>query len=256
MYSIRSEPMISVKMNTILKEIDVGLYEFRGMDSADWNNAENILMHQLKLTKLRMTYHILPMIRLLVGKQILLWTFYVGGGILDYIIDKLSKEGKRIGIYRAEPRYKKSNEKALNDFRWGNIDVLISGRSISTGVDELQNHCSHLITNGLPQSYASWEQLTGRLYRKGQRWDVNVLVPLIRLRLSDTWVELDKRDWMKIQSKKSIAYAAIEGRLPLSREERDLISDQETKRHLDALIQRIEIQPTSTCSFVNKRMKQ
>ncbi len=61
----------------------------------------------------------------------------------------------------------------------GNIDVLIASSRIGTGVNGLQYVCNKLIINSLPWTNAEYEQLIGRLYRQGSRFDqVRVIIPV------------------------------------------------------------------------------
>jgi helicase-like protein len=57
------------------------------------------------------------------------------------------------------------------------VQVLIASRPISTGVDGLQHICNNLIINTLPWTNAQYQQLVGRLVRKGSKIDfVNVYI--------------------------------------------------------------------------------
>ena len=63
--------------------------------------------------------------------------------------------------------------------RTARVDVLIASSRIGTGVNGLQYVCNKLIINALPWTNAEYEQLVGRLFRQGSRFDkVDVIIPV------------------------------------------------------------------------------
>lgn len=103
----------------------------------------------------------------------------------------------------------------LASFIEGDADILIASSCAGTGVDGLQKICNRLIINVLPWTHAEFEQLKGRLYRQGQQSNhVDVFVPLTYAIINgERWSWCDSR-WKRIQYKKSIADAAVDGVIP------------------------------------------
>jgi SAM-dependent methyltransferase len=86
---------------------------------------------------------------------------------------------------------------------------------VGTGVDKLQFVCNRLIVNSLPWTHAEFEQLKGRIYRQGQIQDhVDIFVPLTFAMVNgEKWSWCESR-WKRIQFKKSISDAAVDGVIP------------------------------------------
>jgi hypothetical protein len=82
------------------------------------------------------------------------------------------------------------------------VQVLIASRPISTGVDGLQYICNRLIINTLPWTNAQYQQLPGRLVRKGQIRDV-VHVYIVKADVSE--YPYDQLKWNRIQFKRTLA---------------------------------------------------
>jgi hypothetical protein len=64
--------------------------------------------------------------------------------------------------------YTGSDHSGLKRFLDGKVEVLIASRPVSVGVDGLQHISNRLIINTLPWTNAQYQQLLGRLVRKGQ----------------------------------------------------------------------------------------
>src|SRR5262249_45343417 len=84
-----------------------------------------------------------------------------------------------------------------------------------TGVDGLQYVCNRLIVVSLPWTSAEYEQLVGRLWRQGAAYDkVEVIIPQVVLaRDGDMW-SWDKMRLHRIQYKRTLADAALDGVIP------------------------------------------
>ena len=93
--------------------------------------------------------------------------------------------------------------------------MLIATSCVGTGIDGLQNVCDRIIINTLPWTYAEFQQLKGRIHRQGQQSDhVDIVIPLTYAMINgDRWSWCDSK-WNRIQFKKSIADAAIDGVIP------------------------------------------
>jgi SAM-dependent methyltransferase len=93
--------------------------------------------------------------------------------------------------------------------------VLVASSRIGTGVDGLQHVCKKLIINCLPWTNAEYEQLVGRIYRQGSRFDkVDVIIPVTFAYVNgERWSYCESK-LHRLQYKKSIADAAVDGVVP------------------------------------------
>ena len=129
----------------------------------------------------------------------------------------------------------------MNEFKEGKIDILIGSSAIGTGVDGLQYVCNRLIIANLPWTSAGYEQLLGRVYRQGSKFqDVTIFIPQIVLENnSDEW-SWDKQRLDRIKYKKTLADATVDGLIP----EGNLISQSEmlseSMKALSSWIERLE----------------
>ena len=145
------------------------------------------------------------------GQKTLVYTYYVDG-IVKAIRLALEAKGLRVGAYTGS-----TDDSDLRDFLdpQGQCEVLIASSRISTGVDGLQRVCAKLVVNVLPWTRAEYDQLRGRLWRQGSAFDrIDVVTPV-------TYADLTGGRWSYCQSKldrleykKSIADAAVDGRIP------------------------------------------
>jgi hypothetical protein len=135
--------------------------------------------------------------------------------------------------------YTGSNHSGLTRFLQKKVQVLIASRPISTGVDGLQKICNRLIINTLPWTNAQYQQLLGRLVRKGQIKDiVNVYV----IKTDIAGYPYDQIKWNRIQFKRTLADCAIDGRLP----EKNLVTPQQAAMEAVKWLERIERGEIST----------
>lgn len=172
------------------------------------------------------------------GKPTLIYTHYVQE-IDRMLYDAISTRGYRVGYFTGEMK------DGLDEFRDGRLDVLIGSSAVGTGVDGLQQVCSQLIINVLPWTNAEYEQLIGRIWRQGQsESQVKVVIPV-------TFAEIDGTRWSycdtklrRIQYKKSIADAAVDGAVP----EGNLRSPAQAQRDVLLWLERLESGSASTVS--------
>jgi hypothetical protein len=160
----------------------------------------------------------------------LVYTHYVDD-IADRLWDDISGAGFRVGFYTGE------SKKGLEQFKSGEIDVLIGSSSIGTGVDGLQLVCDRLIINCLPWTNAEYEQLIGRLWRQGQTSKkVEVVVPVTYAEVNGVkWSYCDSK-LQRIRYKRSIADAAVDGAVP----EGNLRSPAQAQSDILAWLKRLE----------------
>jgi|GEM_PF-134804 len=137
----------------------------------------------------------------------LIYTEYVDGIVLT-LTKALTDAGWKVGRYTGE------DKTGLVPFIDGKLNVLIGSSSVGTGVDGLQHRANKLIIACAPWTAAAHEQLVGRLVRQGQQQPVEVIFPI-------TFAHVDGKEWSwcqsrlnRIQYKKSIADAAVDGIVP------------------------------------------
>ncbi len=140
----------------------------------------------------------------------LVYTHYVGGTErLDRTLSEaISQKGWRVGLFTGDVK------SGLVGFLDGHVDVLIASSAISTGVDGLQHVCNRLIINVLPWTAAEFEQLIGRIHRQGQTRPVEVVLPLTRAEVNGQEWSWCKTKMQRLHFKKSLADAAVDGRVP------------------------------------------
>ena len=145
------------------------------------------------------------------GEKVLIYTHYVDG-IVATLRDALVQAGLRVGMLTGD-----TDGSGLASFldKDGAVDVLIASSRVGTGVNGLQYVCQKLIINALPWTNAEYEQLVGRLFRQGSRFDkVSVIIPV-------TFATVNGQRWSycesklhRLEYKKSIADAAVDGVVP------------------------------------------
>ena len=119
------------------------------------------------------------------------------------------------------------------------VQVLIASRPLSVGVDGLQHICNRLIINTLPWTNAQYQQLLGRLVRKGQIRDV---VHVYLIKASVGGYQYDELKWKRIQFKRTLADCAIDGVLP----EKNLVTPQQASMEAVKWLERLERGEIST----------
>jgi superfamily II DNA or RNA helicase len=150
----------------------------------------------------------IPAILSALKKGTLIYTHYLTG-LVTPLRHAIEKAGFTVGLFTGE------DKNGLEDFKHGKVDVLIGSVPVGTGVDGLQYICNRMIVISLPWTSAEYEQLIGRLYRQGSKFDkVEVIVPQVILEHNgDTW-SWDKMRMNRIQYKKTLADAAMDGIIP------------------------------------------
>jgi hypothetical protein len=200
----RWKPDYPAKLDVTRIEIDCGgeLEEIRRVGQGTTLELEQVL------TLLRIPV-ILENIR--PGEKVLIYSHFVDG-IVKPIFDALKDRGLRAGVLTGE-----TGDDDLKEFKKpdGKIDVLIASSRIATGVDGLQHVCNKLIINTLPWTNAEYEQLIGRLYRQGSKFDkVKVIIPVTFATVKgERWSYCESK-LDRIEYKKSIADAAVDGVVP------------------------------------------
>ncbi len=199
-YGIRWLPQYQYKMNLVIEDIDCSSFLSEIKHHSAFRSMVDL---EAVLTKAK-----LPFILKNLRSKTIVYTYYLKG--IDSVLqDAIAKAGWRVALFTGETK------DGLEQFIGGDADVLIASSCIGTGVDGLQHVCNRLIINTLPWTHAEFEQLKGRIYRQGQKFDhVDILVPLTFADVNkEKWSWCESR-WKRIQFKKSIADAAVDGVIP------------------------------------------
>jgi superfamily II DNA or RNA helicase len=174
----------------------------------------------------------IPEIIRLIDGQTIIYTEYV-----EDIVRKISEAVENAGF--AFALYTGYDRSGLTKFLNKKVQVLIASRPLSVGVDGLQHICNRLILNTLPWTNAQYQQLLGRLVRKGQIRDV-VHVYLIKASIGG--YEYDELKWKRIQFKRTLADCAVDGVLP----EKNLVTPQQAAMEAVKWLERLERGEIST----------
>jgi len=174
----------------------------------------------------------IPQIIKLIDGQTIIYTEYV-----EDIVQNLSKAVDNAGYSYA--LYTGYDRSGLTRFLNKKVQVLIASRPLSVGVDGLQHICNRLIINTLPWTNAQYQQLIGRLVRKGQIRDV-VHVYLVKASIGG--YQYDELKWKRIQFKRTLADCAVDGRLP----EKNLVTPQQAAMEAVKWLERLERGEIST----------
>jgi superfamily II DNA or RNA helicase len=172
-------------------------------------NIKKLKNNPLEVELLTIDSKIPKIIKHIQGPTII-YTQYVTG-----IVSKLRKALRTAGYSCAE--YTGDDHTGLDIFKNKQVQVLIASRPISVGVDGLQHICNNLIINTLPWTNAEYQQLVGRLIRKGGRTDsVNIFIIKAKFidQLSSNEFGYDENKWKRILNKRTLADCAVDGILP------------------------------------------
>ncbi len=167
-------------------------------------------------------------------KGTLIYTHYLTG-LVTPLRHAIEKAGFKVGMFTGE------DKSGLDLFKKGKVDVLIGSVPVGTGVDGLQYICNRMIVVSLPWTSAEYEQLIGRLYRQGSAFEkVKVIVPQVVLEHNgDIW-SWDKMRMNRIQYKKTLADAAMDGVIPEGELSSPETMFKKAREALQAWINRIE----------------
>jgi superfamily II DNA or RNA helicase/SAM-dependent methyltransferase len=167
-------------------------------------------------------------------KGTLVYTHYLTG-LIEPLRQAIQNAGFTVGLFTGEAKT------GLEQFCKGKVDVLIGTAPIGTGVDGLQYICNRLIIVSLPWTSAEYEQLIGRLYRQGSAFKkVEVIIPQVVLAHKDDIWSWDKMRWHRIQWKRTLADAAVDGVIPEGELASPETMQKKANEALKAWISRIE----------------
>lgn len=216
----RQLPKYEMQLNEKVVEVDASEHLEEIKEKV---GAHNILKLEQILTKSRLSV-ILKNLK----PPTLIYTHMVDG-IVDQLVEAIEEKGLSVGMYTG------GDKTGYDQFTKGHIDVLIGSSAIGTGVDGLQNVCNQLILNVLPWTNAEYEQLKGRIFRQGQKRNVDVIIPVTKIEFdgeTKSWCE-DKLE--RIRFKKTLADAAVDGIVP----EKTLRTDMQVFEDLRKWINRL-----------------
>jgi superfamily II DNA or RNA helicase len=222
--SIRELPKYSVDVQ---RHDDIYVQAQRPTDISIRHLKSNPLAIEKFLTDAR-----IPEIVKLIDGQTIIYTEYVED-IVQKLSDAVEHAGYTYGLYTGFDR------SGLTRFLNKKIQVLIASRPLSVGIDGLQNMCNRLIINTLPWTNAQYQQLIGRLVRKGHIRDV-VHVYLVKASIGG--YQYDELKWKRIQFKRTLADCAVDGRLP----EKNLVTPQQAAMEAVRWLERLERGEIST----------
>lgn len=189
-----------------------------------------VLQLEQVLTRVRLPAileHLVP------GEKAIVYTYYVSG-IVSQLREAIANAGFRVGVLTGEED--DTDLLAFKDPK-GSVDVLVASSRISTGVDGLQHVCNKLIINALPWTNAEYEQLRGRLWRQGSRFDkITVVIPVTYAVVNgERWSYCESK-LQRLEYKKSIADAAVDGVVP----EGNLRTPAEAQQDIMGWLSRLE----------------
>ena len=153
-------------------------------------------------------------------------------GTLKPISNLIEKMNISFCIYTGEDKEatEEGFKDSLEEFIEGDTKVLIASiQCAGTGIDGLQSVCNNAIFFQLPWTSTEFEQAIGRLDRDGTEFEsVNVYIPKTTIKLpnGDYWSWCESK-LERIESKKDIAKAAVDGDMPDSG---TIISPQEATK--------------------------
>ncbi len=194
-------------------------------------SVRHLKSNPLSIEKLLTDARIPEIVKLIYGQSII-YTEYV-----EDIVKKISEAIENAGFTFA--LYTGSDRSGLTKFLNKKVQILIASRPLSVGVDGLQHICNRLIINTLPWTNAQYQQLLGRLVRKGQIRDV-VHVYLIKASIGG--YQYDELKWKRIQFKRTLADCAVDGVLP----EKNLVTPQQAAMEAVRWLERLERGDIST----------
>lgn len=196
---LRWMPDYKMKLKTTIEDIDC---------SHITNDVKELGKHPtpLDLEKL-LTREKIQTIKKHIEPKTLIYTHYLED-IANYIKEELETDGYKVGFFTGE------DKSGLEEFKNGSLDVLIGSRTIGTGVNGLQDVCKKIIINSLPWTHAEYEQLIGRVYRQGQKRDVEIVVPLTEGTVNGKQWSWCKSRYDRIKFKKTVGDAAVDGVIP------------------------------------------
>jgi hypothetical protein len=150
----------------------------------------------------------LATIKSLLKPGTIIFSYYV-----EKIFPKLVKLAESCG-YRVSA-FNGEDKTGVKDFIEGRADILVGSAALGTGVNGLQYVCNRMILITLPWTSSSYEQLVGRIYRQGSKFNqIEIFIPQVTLKHKDQDWSWDQQRFKRIKYKKTLADAAVDGIVP------------------------------------------
>lgn len=224
---VRQLPQLShsIRRNTVAVDITGDSATIVEELAGRRNSAPGGRLHGLQVEQALLPYK-MPAIRTSVassvgeGKPVIVYSKFTTG-MVDPIVEGVSDMKRPDGSAVRAVRYTgdetpEERKDIVQRFRRGEIDVLVASSPITTGVDGLQDVCSHLVVACPPYTSAELEQLEGRVYRTGLNSDVRIDYIVTSARRTP---EVSAWSWCAsrlkaIRSKRTLADAVMDGNVP------------------------------------------
>ena len=155
------------------------------------------------------------------NEKLVLYTHYVGAGIIDKLQTAFINAGYRTGVFYGEDKSgwvkevgKDFEGKPINEypFKEGKLDVLIAGRTFQIGVDGAQYVCKNIFFNGFVWTPPEFEQTKGRLIRSGQS-EKKVYVHMFFATVNNFRYDYEVK-FLRVLRKQAMGDLCKDGRLP------------------------------------------
>ena len=155
------------------------------------------------------------------NEKLVLYTHYVGAGIIDKLQTAFINAGYRTGVFYGEDKSgwvkevgKDFEGKPINEypFKEGKLDVLIAGRTFQIGVDGAQYVCKNIFFNGFVWTPPEFEQTKGRLIRSGQS-EKKVYVHMFFATVNNFRYDYEVK-FLRVMRKQAMGDLCKDGRLP------------------------------------------
>ena len=152
------------------------------------------------------------------NSKVIIFITYIKGTLIP-LTNYLSSKNYSYCVYTGEDKEASESgfEDSLDEFIRGSADILVASiQCAGTGIDGLQAICNNAIFFQLPWTSTEFEQSIGRLDRDGTEFDsVKVFLPMTNINHpnGDSWSWCQSK-LERIESKKDIAKAAVDGDLP------------------------------------------
>ena len=171
------------------------------LNDSSFHLIDQIGLHEAKMDRC------ISMIKELNGEKVILFTKFVTG-MVDTIAEALEKNGISYTYFTGTKK-----QGILDKEFYNGAQVMIASAAVSEGIDRLQDHCHNIWFLVHGWTAAERQQTIGRLYRKGQEHDVNVMTFYATI----NGFEYDKRVKMdRIHTKRMYSDVILDGNYPES----------------------------------------
>ena len=219
--------MPNYKMQLIEKEIEVEdgsiIQDLQSVGRGKVLEMEQVLLNSKVDT-----------IKKLLKPGTVIFSYYVEK-IFSKLVQIAKSSGYKVATFNGE------SKSGVDEFISGKADILIGSAALGTGVNGLQYVCNRMIMITLPWTSSGYEQLVGRIYRQGSKFNqIEIFIPQVVLDHKGSRWSWDQQRMRRIKFKKTLADAAVDGVIP----EANLIDQkkmlEDAKSALNKWVNRIE----------------